>query len=44
MSNIAKNILEKIGGSPLVEISGKINTGSARVLGKVEYFNPESCS
>ena len=40
MSNIAKNILEKIGGSPLVEISGKINTGSARVLAKVEYFNP----
>ena len=40
MSNIAKNILEKIGGSPLVEISSKINTGGARVLAKVEYFNP----
>ena len=40
MSNIAKNILEKIGGSPLVEISCKINTGGARVLAKVEYFNP----
>ena len=40
MSNIAKNILEKIGGSPLVEISGKINTGGARLLAKVEYFNP----
>ena len=40
MSNIAKNILEKIGGSPLVEISDKINTGGARILAKVEYFNP----
>lgn len=40
MSDIAKNILEKIGGSPLVEISRKINTGGARVLAKVEYFNP----
>lgn len=40
MSDIAKNILEKIGGSPLVEISSKINTGGARVLAKVEYFNP----
>ena len=40
MSTIAQNILKKIGGSPLVDISGKINTGGARVLGKVEYFNP----
>ena len=40
MSDIAKTILEKIGGSPLVEISRKINTGGARVLAKVEYFNP----
>ena len=40
MSNIAENILEKIGGSPLVEISDKLNRGGARVLAKVEYFNP----
>ena len=40
MSNIAKNILEKIGGTPLVEISPKLNKGGARVLAKVEFFNP----
>jgi cysteine synthase A len=40
MSSIAKNILEKIGGSPLVEISDRLNNGGARVLAKVEYFNP----
>ena len=40
MRAIAKNILEKIGGSPLVEISDKLNRGGARVLAKVEYFNP----
>jgi cysteine synthase A len=40
MSSIAKNILEKIGGSPLVEISDRLNKGGARVLAKVEYFNP----
>lgn len=40
MSNIAKNILEKVGGTPLVEISSKLNRGGARVLAKVEFFNP----
>jgi len=40
MSNIAKNILEKVGGTPLVEISPKLNKGGARVLAKVEFFNP----
>ncbi|MGN1360090.1 MAG: cysteine synthase A [Kiritimatiellia bacterium] len=40
MSQIAKNILEKVGGTPLVEISGRLNKGQARVLAKVEYFNP----
>ncbi len=40
MSNIAKNVLEKIGGTPLVELSDKVNTGAARVLAKVEFFNP----
>lgn len=40
MNNVAKSILQKIGDSPLVEISGKLNRGGARVLAKVEYFNP----
>lgn len=40
MSNIAKNILERVGGTPLVEISTKVNKGGARVLAKVEFFNP----
>lgn len=40
MANIRKNILETIGGTPLVEISKKLNTGRARVLAKVEFFNP----
>ena len=36
---IAKNILEKIGGTPLVRIN-KLNQGGAEVVVKVEYFNP----
>ena len=40
MSKTVKNILEKVGGTPLVEISGKLNKGGAKVLAKVEYFNP----
>lgn len=40
MSNIRKNVLEMIGGTPLVEISSRLNTGAARVLAKVEFFNP----
>ena len=40
MSNINKNILSKVGGTPLVEISEKLNTGKAKVLAKVEFFNP----
>ena len=40
MSNTAKNILEKVGGTPLVEISSKVNKGGAKVLAKVEFFNP----
>ena len=40
MSSINKVILEKVGGTPLVEISPRLNTGKARVLAKVEYFNP----
>ena len=40
MAKIAKNILERVGGTPLVELSDKLNKGGARVLVKVEYFNP----
>lgn len=41
MSNICSNILETIGNTPLVEIT-KLNDGKARVLAKVEFFNPGS--
>ena len=40
MSKTAKSILEKVGGTPLVEISNKLNAGGAIVLAKVEFFNP----
>ncbi|MBO7655891.1 MAG: cysteine synthase A [Kiritimatiellae bacterium] len=40
MAKIATRILEKIGGTPLVEISDRLNKGGARVLAKVEFFNP----
>ena len=36
---IAKNILDKIGGTPLVRIN-KLNKGGAEVVAKVESFNP----
>lgn len=40
MSKVAKNILEKVGGTPLVELSGRMNASEAKVLVKVEFFNP----
>lgn len=40
MSSISKNILERVGGTPLVEVSSRLNKGGARVLVKVEFFNP----
>ena len=40
MSKIAKSILEKVGGTPLVELSSRMNTSEAKVLVKVEFFNP----
>ncbi len=39
MSKILGNVLEKIGGTPLVKV-GKLNRGKAEVVVKVEYFNP----
>lgn len=38
--NTAATVLETIGRTPLVEISPRLNTGAARVLAKVEFFNP----
>ncbi len=35
-----KSILEKVGGTPVVEISDRVNKGRAKVLAKVEFFNP----
>ena len=40
MAKMYKTILEKVGGTPLVEISNKLNKGGARVFAKVEFFNP----
>lgn len=40
MSSTSKSILDRVGRTPLVEISGKLNKGAARVLAKVEFFNP----
>ena len=37
--SIARNILEKIGNTPLVKIE-KLNRGGAEVVAKVEFFNP----
>jgi len=39
MSKIYSNILEKVGGTPLVRIN-RMNQGGATVLAKVEFFNP----
>ena len=39
MAKIFKNILDTIGGTPLVELN-QLEHGSARVLVKVESFNP----
>lgn len=41
MSTIYNNITEKIGKTPLIRI-GRMNTGAATVLVKVESFNPLS--
>ncbi|MCR5414727.1 MAG: cysteine synthase A [Kiritimatiellae bacterium] len=44
MENVRKSILESVGRTPLVEISAKTNRGGARVLAKVEFFNPGGSS
>lgn len=42
MSGIAGNVTELIGGTPLMELNGyaRAHGLGARVLGKLEYFNP----
>lgn len=40
MSKTARSILETVGRTPLVEISDRLNGGKAKVLAKVEFFNP----
>lgn len=40
MSRIAHNIIELIGHTPLLEINTMAAPGGARVLAKLEYFNP----
>jgi len=37
---IAKTVLECVGNTPMVEISKKLNPSGARVLAKLESFNP----
>ena len=40
MANIYDKVTGKIGSTPLVEIPRSLNEGDARVLAKVEFFNP----
>ncbi|MBR4353830.1 MAG: cysteine synthase A [Kiritimatiellae bacterium] len=40
MRKIENSIIGKVGGTPLVEIQKSLNVGGARVLAKVEFFNP----
>lgn len=40
MTCMTENILETMGRTPLVEISSKLNKGGAKVLAKIEFFNP----
>lgn len=37
---IENSIIGKVGGTPLVEMPKSLNSGGARVLAKVEFFNP----
>ncbi len=41
MSGIAKNVIDLIGNTPLVQIN-RLNSGGAEVVAKLEFFNPGS--
>ena len=40
MARIKKTVLETIASTPLVEISSGLNHSAARLLAKIEFFNP----
>lgn len=40
MKRTAKNITETIGSTPLIEISERLGAGHAKILAKLESFNP----
>ena len=40
MERVEKSVLGTVGSTPLVEISSRLNASAARVLVKVEFFNP----
>lgn len=40
MAKIANNVLDLIGGTPLVELHGITKNSKARVLAKLEFYNP----
>ena len=40
MTNIAQNVTELIGRTPLVKINKLTNGASAEVVAKLEFFNP----
>jgi cysteine synthase A len=40
MQSIARNVLESIGDTPLVQLRNVVPSGSARVLAKLEFANP----
>ena len=40
MAKIANNVLDLIGGTPLVELHGVTENSKARVLAKLEFYNP----
>lgn len=40
MAKIANNVLDLVGGTPLVELHGITENSKARVLAKLEFYNP----
>lgn len=42
MSRVFSNLTELVGGTPLLDVTSAFAQSHARVLGKLEYFNPAS--